>query len=585
MTNYDVFISCKSEDYSLAEEVYSFLNRHHIHTFLASKELRKLGDSEYREAIEDALESAEHLIILASKPEYIKSKWVKYEWGLFLNAKIDGYKKGNIITILNGIEPKDISFALRKYESFPYSKFKDSIITYVETEASVNRAKKAKEEEERELAKQRANEERQKKLEEAKARLIYLAEDYKKGLSNLDVIKAKIIAMKKLIGTTQYICPVCHSENSIDDNLCVTCGWMFSPIEGIEDAEYLIADRQKAAHLYQRIFNASSQLSIHASKTEDLTSQIKILEEDNIKYKEKLDYSKLENENLTHNITKLNDLLSGKDSQILQLQASVNELRQEKARQEQLLRDNENKINNLKIAIVEIQQDRDEKISYLKREVSELQNKLLSIEKSAHAKASRLGHVVSPATASNRYKGTYSIWITFATKDVEDIVKQYNSSFTGFAKNGDGTIKNRTNFLVTAFNTRKEAEDLKNKLEYKGATVIIKLNGEDLETENNHSSATKSLQSQTTPKKIIPNKPNVFNTSTSTFGIVVKHCGINKAKVIQVLSREYGKTTDSFKNQLEHLPLKTQPNLSRKRAEDILIRLGQLGATVELYQL
>lgn len=334
MTNYDVFISCKSEDYSLAEEVYSFLNAHHIHTFLASKELRKLGDSEYREAIEDALECAEHLIILASKPEYIKSKWVKYEWGLFLNAKIDGYKEGNIITILNGIEPKDISFALRRYESFSYFNFKESIITYVETEASVNRAKKAKEEEERELAAQRAIEEQQKKLELAKTELIQLAEDYKKSLSNLDVTKAKINAIKNVIGTTKYICPICDSETSIDAKHCATCGWIFSPIEGIEGAEYLLIERHKAIQQQRQIFSQSSRLSIHLSKTDELSAQINTLREENAQLNEELEYAR------------------------------------------QIQKDRKYEINELKTKLKTVQKDRDDTVANLEREIDDLKNKL-----------------------------------------------------------------------------------------------------------------------------------------------------------------------------------------------------------------
>lgn len=45
---YDVFISCKSEDYVYAEKVYIFLKENGINAFLASTELRKLGESEYR---------------------------------------------------------------------------------------------------------------------------------------------------------------------------------------------------------------------------------------------------------------------------------------------------------------------------------------------------------------------------------------------------------------------------------------------------------------------------------------------------------------------------------------------------------
>lgn len=105
---YDIFISCKSEDYKYAEEVYDFLIENHFKTFLASKELRKLGDSQYRESIEEALDTAEHIIVFSSNPEYPSSKYVKYEWGLFVDEKISGRKEGNILTVLKSMNAGEL---------------------------------------------------------------------------------------------------------------------------------------------------------------------------------------------------------------------------------------------------------------------------------------------------------------------------------------------------------------------------------------------------------------------------------------------------------------------------------------------
>lgn len=59
---YDVFISCKSEDYEIAEEVYLYLKDNGFHVFLSSKELRRMKDSEYMNAISEALDSATILL-------------------------------------------------------------------------------------------------------------------------------------------------------------------------------------------------------------------------------------------------------------------------------------------------------------------------------------------------------------------------------------------------------------------------------------------------------------------------------------------------------------------------------------------
>ena len=90
---YDVFISCKSEDYKYAEEIYNFLKGNGFNTFLANKELRQMGDSEYRRSISQALKSTYHLIVFASNADYIDSEWVYYEWDWFLVAKIKGKKQ------------------------------------------------------------------------------------------------------------------------------------------------------------------------------------------------------------------------------------------------------------------------------------------------------------------------------------------------------------------------------------------------------------------------------------------------------------------------------------------------------------
>lgn len=70
MPSYDVFLSCKSEDYAYAEEVYNFLTQNGVRVFLASRELRRLGDAEYRRQIVKALDQSSHIIVFASNKAY-----------------------------------------------------------------------------------------------------------------------------------------------------------------------------------------------------------------------------------------------------------------------------------------------------------------------------------------------------------------------------------------------------------------------------------------------------------------------------------------------------------------------------------
>lgn len=96
---YDVFISCKSDDYPFARKVYQYLKGQNYKVFLADAELRKKGNTEYGKIIDEALDSATHMIIIASKPEYINSSYVQSEWRTFIEEKRTGRKTGNIVTI------------------------------------------------------------------------------------------------------------------------------------------------------------------------------------------------------------------------------------------------------------------------------------------------------------------------------------------------------------------------------------------------------------------------------------------------------------------------------------------------------
>ena len=120
---YDVFISCKSEDYPFAKKVYKYLKELNCNVFLADEELRKKGIAEYGKIIDEALDSATHMIIIASKPEYIESSYVQSEWRSFIEEKRTGRKTGNIITIIDGFQINLLPISLRQFESFDFNSY------------------------------------------------------------------------------------------------------------------------------------------------------------------------------------------------------------------------------------------------------------------------------------------------------------------------------------------------------------------------------------------------------------------------------------------------------------------------------
>ena len=120
--NYDIFISCKSEDYPVARKVYQYLKGQNYSVFLADTELRKKGNAEYGKIIDEALDTATHMIIIASNPEYIRSTYVESEWRIFMEEKRAGRKTGNIITIIN-FPISALPISLRVFQSFVANDF------------------------------------------------------------------------------------------------------------------------------------------------------------------------------------------------------------------------------------------------------------------------------------------------------------------------------------------------------------------------------------------------------------------------------------------------------------------------------
>lgn len=133
---YDVFISSKSEDYKSAQQICDYLIANNLSVFFADTELKKLGNADYSKVIDDALDCSKHMIVFGSKIEYIESEWVRYEWDTFFNEKKSGRKKGNILTVLDGIAPKDLPLALRNVQSFTIDNYEDSILNYLKQGSS-----------------------------------------------------------------------------------------------------------------------------------------------------------------------------------------------------------------------------------------------------------------------------------------------------------------------------------------------------------------------------------------------------------------------------------------------------------------
>ena len=148
---YDVFISCKSEDYNIGRQVYEFLVNYrdlNLNVFMADKELRKQGNADYGTIIDDALDSSTALIIVSSNADYLKketSSYVYEEWHTFVEEIRSGRKKGNIITIFtNEVCLDDVPIALRNRQSFPFTEF-SPVVDYL-SKTETDKSSKSKHE-------------------------------------------------------------------------------------------------------------------------------------------------------------------------------------------------------------------------------------------------------------------------------------------------------------------------------------------------------------------------------------------------------------------------------------------------------
>lgn len=129
---YDVFISYKSEDFRIATSVHKFLTDNGLSVFFSQETLGNIGDSEYSAIIDHALENSNHMIVIASNPEYLTHGWVHYEWSTFSNELRCGYKTGNLITILTpGVQLSSLPVALRHRQSFTTKSYADNILGYL----------------------------------------------------------------------------------------------------------------------------------------------------------------------------------------------------------------------------------------------------------------------------------------------------------------------------------------------------------------------------------------------------------------------------------------------------------------------
>ncbi|MBQ9145718.1 MAG: methyltransferase domain-containing protein [Clostridia bacterium] len=124
---YDVFISFKNkdkfgnqtEDSRIAAELYKAFVSAGVSAFYSNVKLLEFGSATYKRSIEQALESARVMVVLATDLEYLATEWVTYERESFHEDILSGRKKNAcIIPYLVATDGPNFPRCLRGYETF-----------------------------------------------------------------------------------------------------------------------------------------------------------------------------------------------------------------------------------------------------------------------------------------------------------------------------------------------------------------------------------------------------------------------------------------------------------------------------------
>jgi hypothetical protein len=115
----EVFISFASEDAHLARSVYQYLVSKTTKRIFFSEETKRHAD--FGREIDEALDSANCLITVASSREHLMKEWVKFEWDGYHRDILSGRKRNaELLSVIFGFDPRDLPRALRFYEALVF---------------------------------------------------------------------------------------------------------------------------------------------------------------------------------------------------------------------------------------------------------------------------------------------------------------------------------------------------------------------------------------------------------------------------------------------------------------------------------
>ena len=130
---FDVFISCKSQDYALAHELYDYLVYNGFRPFLADTSIKEVGIDQYTALIGEVINVCLNMIVFATNPDYIETPYVAAEWHTFVNDINTGHKpNAKLVNILApNIDVHNLPAWLRDRQCFTTENYKDGLIHFL----------------------------------------------------------------------------------------------------------------------------------------------------------------------------------------------------------------------------------------------------------------------------------------------------------------------------------------------------------------------------------------------------------------------------------------------------------------------
>ncbi len=127
----EVFISYKhfedeeieSEAFGIAKELYEELSARNISAFFSDRTIYGMAVSDYKKAIDSALDSANVLVVVATDESHLQSGWVEYEYETFYED-ILSHRKSNalICSYIKNIKQDQLPRSLARNQSYNIDK-------------------------------------------------------------------------------------------------------------------------------------------------------------------------------------------------------------------------------------------------------------------------------------------------------------------------------------------------------------------------------------------------------------------------------------------------------------------------------